>query len=413
MTKLKALLCGSAACFAAAFSAEAADLPVKAKSVDYVKVCSAHGEGFYYIPGSDTCLKIGGEVRAEYAFVDGNALDDYQIGFHSRAYVEADARNATEYGTLRAFARLQITVQSGAYVDAYSEETEIELDRAFIQYLGLTAGRTQSFWDFTENTNWGTLRFSDGHVVNLLAYTHTFGDGFSATLSLEDPTSRHSFDTWIGLDHDDRLDVPDVVAVLDLEREWGTLHLAAVAHENQQFVLEWDRTGNMIYHSEWGWAIGFGARVNVDAVAEGDYLWLNAGYSRGALPYLLDDNGIRPNLFVHTDTNRLTSIELMKGWQVSGGIVHNWTPTLKTSLFGSYAEVDPFMFHPTIPAFYKYREYRVGLQNVWAPADGFEMGFEVLYVDIDNRLIAGMNPRPENDADGNLWEVRLRMVRQY
>src|SRR5436190_4824377 len=46
-------------------AAQAAELPVKAKPVQYVKVCTLYGAGFYYIPGTQTCMKIGGFVRAE------------------------------------------------------------------------------------------------------------------------------------------------------------------------------------------------------------------------------------------------------------------------------------------------------------------------------------------------------------
>jgi len=35
----------------------AADLPVKANAVEYVRICSLYGAGFYYIPGTDTCIK--------------------------------------------------------------------------------------------------------------------------------------------------------------------------------------------------------------------------------------------------------------------------------------------------------------------------------------------------------------------
>src|SRR5262245_35542580 len=64
MTAMKTLLLSSASVLVA-FGAQAADLPVKAKPVEYVKICSLYGEGFYYIPGTDICLKIGGYVRAE------------------------------------------------------------------------------------------------------------------------------------------------------------------------------------------------------------------------------------------------------------------------------------------------------------------------------------------------------------
>ena len=66
MKMVKSLLLGSAAGLIAVAGAQAADLPVKAKAVEYVKICSLYGAGFYYIPGTDTCLKIGGYVRTEW-----------------------------------------------------------------------------------------------------------------------------------------------------------------------------------------------------------------------------------------------------------------------------------------------------------------------------------------------------------
>ena len=66
MTMLKSLLLGSAAGLVAVAGAQAADLPAKAKAVEYVKVCDAYGAGFYYIPGTDTCLKVGGAIRVDY-----------------------------------------------------------------------------------------------------------------------------------------------------------------------------------------------------------------------------------------------------------------------------------------------------------------------------------------------------------
>ena len=65
MKMVKSLLLGSAAGLVAVAGAQAADLPVKAKAVEYVKICSLYGVGYYYIPGTDTCIKIGGYVRYE------------------------------------------------------------------------------------------------------------------------------------------------------------------------------------------------------------------------------------------------------------------------------------------------------------------------------------------------------------
>src|SRR3954469_25610130 len=79
MKMVKSLLLGSAAGIAAIGGAQAADLPVKAKPVEYVKICTLYGEGFYYIPGSDTCIKLGGYVRADYGWnVAGARTPAYQ-----------------------------------------------------------------------------------------------------------------------------------------------------------------------------------------------------------------------------------------------------------------------------------------------------------------------------------------------
>src|SRR5215813_10288226 len=68
MNMMKSLLLGSAAGFVAVTGTQAADLPVKARPVEYVKICSLYGEGFYYIPGTDVCLKVGGYIRADYGW---------------------------------------------------------------------------------------------------------------------------------------------------------------------------------------------------------------------------------------------------------------------------------------------------------------------------------------------------------
>src|SRR3569833_1544117 len=119
MKMVKSLLLGTAAGLVAAAGAQAADLPVKAKPVQYVKICSLYGAGFYYMPGTDTCIKIGGFVRAE---VNGNAQGSFAVmnagdtssnsfaqiqTWRSRAGVTLDTRSQTEYGTLRSYSSLR------------------------------------------------------------------------------------------------------------------------------------------------------------------------------------------------------------------------------------------------------------------------------------------------------------------
>src|ERR1700752_5541069 len=110
MKMVKSLLLGSAAGLLAMGGAQAADLPVKAKAVEYVKIFSLYGAGFFYIPGTDTCIKLGGYLRVETAFNTNavyngayNSVAGAQNRFtnyftsRSRQDLTIDTRTATEY----------------------------------------------------------------------------------------------------------------------------------------------------------------------------------------------------------------------------------------------------------------------------------------------------------------------------
>src|ERR1700688_1800699 len=156
MKMVKSLLLGTAAGLVAMTGAQAADLPVKAKPVQYVKICSLYGAGFYYIPGTDMCLKIGGWVRAEYMFGyngsttttpidDVNNRNTQNAIWRSRGYITADARNQSEYGTIRSYIAVGLSTTS---VGLDNAANQFSANRAFIQMAGFTFGLSQSFYDF-------------------------------------------------------------------------------------------------------------------------------------------------------------------------------------------------------------------------------------------------------------------------
>ncbi len=88
MKMVKSLILGSAAGLVAMGGAQAADLPVKAKAVEYVRICSLYGAGFYYIPGTDTCIKLGGYLRVETAFNLRRSTVRIRSGGAQNRYVE-------------------------------------------------------------------------------------------------------------------------------------------------------------------------------------------------------------------------------------------------------------------------------------------------------------------------------------
>src|SRR4030095_14707472 len=164
MKLAKSLLLGSAAGLAVAAGAQAADLPVrKAAAVEYVRVCSTYGAGFFYIPGTETCLRVSGRVRAEYRYVEPFSRAQDAIGFRARGRLNLDARTATAYGRLRAYARFEITRNSGVYTAFGQINSDPQIQQAFIQFGGLTAGRVTSFFSNPDlpTQHMGTLRFDD------------------------------------------------------------------------------------------------------------------------------------------------------------------------------------------------------------------------------------------------------------
>ncbi len=203
MNITKSLMLGTAAGFVALTGAQAADLPVKAKAVEYVKVCSLYGAGFYYIPGTDTCIRIGGAVRLDTAF-NGATYDvpfwqggaggagSYNRNYYAtreRFNLNIDTRTATEYGVVRTYANMQFDFNQGreSLAGGY-----IENDFIFIQFAGFTFGKAVSQfdpqWALAKPwiTSGGMSGSNDATGIPQLAYTAQFGNGVSGTLSLED-----------------------------------------------------------------------------------------------------------------------------------------------------------------------------------------------------------------------------------
>ena len=173
MKMVKSLLLGSAAGLVAVSAGQAADLPVKAKPVEYVKVCSLYGAGFYYMPGTDMCIKIGGYVRAEAGYhtngsitwgpfnSNANVRTTNELVFRARGYITADAREQTAWGTARGYIAVGINMNS---VGIDTAANQFSANRAFVQWAGFTAGLTQSFFDFYSvpaSSYWGVFPASD------------------------------------------------------------------------------------------------------------------------------------------------------------------------------------------------------------------------------------------------------------
>ena len=271
MKMVKSLLLGTAAGLVAVAGAQAADLPIKAKPVQYVKICSLYGDGFYYIPGTDTCIKMGGylRVQAEYNMGAGGvplgsgSAEGAQarqtrdltndVNYRTRAAISWDVRQQTEYGTLRTYIRtgIQVTTPNDA------EGTGAMFwDRAFMQFAGFTVGKTQSFFDlFTYGGgmsyhNVRTAGDTGAAGLTVWAYTAQFGNGVSGTLSAESPIGHNrasvldtnvanffnvngavTGDNAFSSNAGNGFRMPDVIANLRVDQAWGFAGVSFAVHD--------------------------------------------------------------------------------------------------------------------------------------------------------------------------------------
>jgi len=196
MTLYKSLLLGSAAGLVAIAGASAADLPSKkAAPATYVKICDAYGAGFYTIPGSDTCVKVGGYVRVDYdyrperknsvtATTNTAGTDNTTSGFYNRGTVQLDARTATSMGVARTF--LALRMETGAGVQ-FKDKTGSSLEGAFVQWAGFTAGQAAHPFAFMSSWAYNTHYWGGWpNGVRQLTYTAVLGGGFSTTFGVTD-----------------------------------------------------------------------------------------------------------------------------------------------------------------------------------------------------------------------------------
>ena len=279
MNITKAIVLGSAAAVIAISGAQAADLPVKAKAVEYVRVCSLYGAGFFYIPGTDTCIKLGGYVRADTTFNGGphgapawngdlgqdNRYRDY-FSARSRLALAVDTRTATEYGLVRTFGQgdFQFTTQGSSTVNPNSftgspstgtassllngpGEGYASVEYLFIQFAGFTFGKSASafatpWMAFPGNITSYLLGGHDSATgTNNVQYTAQFGNGVSGTISLEDPTvydrtavynlSTGIGATGLGANAYAGAHAPDVAGNIRVDQAWGLFQVSGMAHE--------------------------------------------------------------------------------------------------------------------------------------------------------------------------------------
>jgi hypothetical protein len=402
MKMVKSLLLGTAAGLVAVAGAQAADMPVKAKPVLYVKICSLYGDGFYYVPGTNTCIKIGGYLRVQVEYQSGapgqaigggtelgagrlTRVDTNDLNWLVRGLISLDVRDQTEYGTLRSYVRMGASQASPGVSGTGTTPCNVTTagqclfywDRAFIQFAGFTVGRSQSFYDiFTYGggmsyLNVRTAGDTGAAGVNMFAYTAQFGNGYAASLSAEDPNAHNKGNTLdltqpgflayppaIVSDNAFNLQgsapgalnngfrMPDVIFNLRVDQAWGFAGVSYAIHDvSGGYYGTPDVVNNGHPADKLGWAAAVGGQLNLQG---GDGLGANFSYTVGAPGYAI--NVATWNIY--NGSNRVaaawgfdgifatgTDVELTTAWSVNAGYQHIWNAKWRTSVYAGFAQI--------------------------------------------------------------------------
>jgi hypothetical protein len=353
MKMVKSLILGSAAGLIAMSGAQAADLPVKAKA-EYVRICSLYGAGFFYIPGTDTCIKLGGYLRVDTTFNggvygqpfysgdngQGNRYRDY-FNSRSRMALTIDTRTATEYGVVRTFGQgdfqfqnfgssnpgLAVGSQLGGLNSALLSTAGggyVAVEMVFIQFAGFTFGKSASAyatpWHGYPGNNNSFLMGGHDTVtgVNNIQYTAQFGNGVSGTIGLDEPGVFHrtavgnlslglpAAGTNVPSNAYGGFTSPVIVGNIRVDQAWGLFQISAAAKEvNASYnVLGAGAVPTTLSEisghpdNKWGGSVMAALQIKNLPTGAGDDFKIDVSYAKGHTKQVISTSGGSPSFLM-------------------------------------------------------------------------------------------------------------------
>lgn len=242
----------------------AADAVVVAEPepAEHVRICDAYGVGFFYIPGTENCLRISGftqydvasgELYRRVSWDKKTGQQDKNETYYKRARVslQVDARTETEYGTLRGYTELWFDYRS-TNTPLSGTEQFYELKHAYAELGGLRVGFSNSL--FKTFLLHGSRVIQEDLVpigpgaTGQISYTWKGSNGFSTLLGVEQGATGHTIDSYM----------PHVVAGASFQQKKAAIR------------------GVVAYDSNYE---EFSGKVRVDVKAsDAVSLWVMAGY---------------------------------------------------------------------------------------------------------------------------------------
>jgi hypothetical protein len=349
--KLKTLFLGSAAVLAVSGVAQAADFK-KAEPIAYVKICDAFGTGYWYIPGTDTCIRIQGHVLVDVNIHGVEQVDTATSNGHSAAWditsegqLAFTIKTMTEHGDLTGYVRV-----TGVSDNSDDASLNAEVDRMWFQLGKFKAGYDNSIYN-TKSLFTGTS-YNANDTVDEFSLNWTMG-GYGFSVAVGDPRDR-----W-GSKLPTTYSVPEITAAMTARGSWGDLKVAAGVIQS--------KVG-------WVWGVQGGVTLKADAISKGDQFVINGGIGTGSC-------------FVY-DGGSCYAVDGSLSWAALAGFKHVINSMWQVNIGGSY-----------LGAAGKADLWSASANVVWEPVDDFTVDIRGVYA----KTVGG--------ADA--WTGRVRMQYQW
>ncbi|MFC3165103.1 porin [Ciceribacter thiooxidans] len=276
---IKSLLLGSAAALAVVSGAQAADAIVAAEPepMEYVRVCDAFGTGYFYIPGTETCLKISGSVRAQLEWGYDNNTDTSDWDARTRGLVQFDAKNDSEVGTISS------TIVFYAWGEEDGTNGAFQLDEASISVGGFKVGYFYNYWDSGLAGETDSL---GSNLINSIGYEYA-SDAFKVGVFVDELHASAAGETdGVGIEGQVSATFGPVTAYLlgayDFAREDGAVRAiveAEVGPGTLGVAAVYSTGANQYYDaSEWTVAASYAAKLTDKlTLTPGAQYWWNYG----------------------------------------------------------------------------------------------------------------------------------------
>ncbi len=417
MTKLKSLLLGTAgALLLSSGAAVAADQP---QAPQRTPVWACDITGFWELPGTDICFKVGGYAKADLILTfdefnanpgglaaggSGSEFLDTVFGLvgiarggagtlgngdeariHARqSRVNFDARTNTSYGTVRAFIEGDFFGTGGN--ETISNSSALRLRHAFVQFGNLLAGQT---WGTFMNLPalYDTLDFGGAGAVSFIRqaqfrWTQPLGNGVSLVVAIENPENMDIRNVALRTSVND--EVPDFVAKLVVAQAWGHIELAGVLRDMQGGQVAGAANlplmpAGTVLEDEVGWAVSFSGRIKLPVANGKDDIRFNAIYSDGGTRYLLNAalmglaNGGTEGAREWNNAG-----QLLESYGVSAGFRHFWSDNLRSNLIGSVTVLDNVLIGTSVE-----ETHTVFANLIWSPVPRVDMGIEFIWSELE------------------------------